>query len=78
MEEPRSSHAIPGFLRERLKAAAAVPLERRGPDVAAFLETCQLQQELVEALDLPAAAARSVAVDERWTCVRALKFTRAH
>ena len=63
------------FLRARLAAATAVSDERRTPEIAAFIETCQLQQELADALDMP--EGRTVAIDQQWTLVRALKFARA-
>ena len=65
-----------GFLQERLAAAAALPLERRTPEVNAFLEVCQLNQDLVDALDLPEGG-RTRTIDEQWTCARALKLARA-
>ena len=37
-----------GFLADRLAKASAVPAERRSTEVCAFIETCQLQAELVE------------------------------
>ena len=34
------------FIEERLAAATAIPASQRSPEVAAFIESCQLQQEL--------------------------------
>lgn len=51
---------VAGFLQERLAAAKAIPLERRTPDVSAFIETCRLQQEVAEALELPAVPTTTV------------------
>ena len=66
---------VAGFLQERLAVAKALPYERRTPDVSAFIETCRLQQEVADALDLPARL--TTQVDPQWTCALALKFARA-
>ena len=44
MEDPSE------FLAARHAAAAAIPPERRGADISAFLECYQLEQEVLEAL----------------------------
>ena len=69
-----------GFLPDRLAAARAIPVERRTPEVKAFIAVCELQTELADALGLPDgrdASSQSI-VDERWTCARALKLARSH
>ncbi|EFN50962.1 hypothetical protein CHLNCDRAFT_141590 [Chlorella variabilis] len=42
------------FLERRLRRAAAIPIAERGPDVAAFLESVQLQREVQQALPITA------------------------
>ena len=58
----------PGFINARLAAAAAIPPEQRSADVAAFIEYCQLQQEVLEASEAPGYT---------WQCTDALKLVRA-
>ena len=57
------------FLQERLAAAAAIPPERRSADVSAFLESCQLQQEVLEALQASGGS--------QFRYIKALKLDRA-
>ena len=71
-----------GFLADRLAKASAVPAEQRSADVRAFIETCQLQAELVEELELPATINLNndvvVRLWSRWTAAPALKLVRSH
>ena len=69
-----------GFLAERLAKASAVPPEQRSADVRAFIETCQLQTELVEELGLPEVIDKTVleGLWDRWTAAPALKLVRSH
>lgn len=56
-----------GFLHARLAEAAAIPPERRSVDVSAFLESCRLQQEVLEAVEKTG----------QLQCIDALKLARA-
>ena len=81
--EGTSKMAAPpaGFLAERLAKASAVPAEQRSADVRAFIETCQLQAELVEELGLPEILDDTQELCElgrQWTGAPALKMVRSH
>lgn len=69
-----------GFLTERLAKATAIPAEQRSADVRAFIESCQLQAELVEELRLPEVMSAGTDVREfmgRWSAAPALKLVRS-
>lgn len=55
MQNPENRDSS-GFLHARLAAAAAIPPERRSADVSVFIEHCQLQQEVLDALNQRGAA----------------------
>lgn len=59
-----------GFLHARLAATAAIPPERRSYDAAVFVEYCQLQQEVLEALERRGGGGPL-------QCLEALKLARA-
>ena len=60
------------FIEERLAAATAVPASQRSPEVAAFIECCQLQRELVDEQRQGQHSTR------QQQALAALKFTRSH
>ncbi|KAL4428325.1 hypothetical protein ABPG75_002414 [Micractinium tetrahymenae] len=49
---------VPGFITERLEAAAAVPAEQHTPEISGFIESCRLRDEVAALLEqrLPQAA----------------------
>ena len=69
-----------GFLAERLAKATAIPAEQRSADVRAFIETCRLQEEVVEELRMPEVLDANVleGLLSRWSVAAALKLIRSH
>ena len=70
--------ATADFLAGRLAKASAIPAEQRSADVRAFIETCRLQEELLEELRLPKFVSLDTDVLSRWSAVPALKLVRSH
>lgn len=70
---------VPGFLLERLAAAKAVPAAERTPEVAGFIESCQLRDEVAALLaqPLPSGAAAAAEEQARRTRQAALRLVRA-
>ena len=60
------------FIEQRLAAATAVPRSQRTPEVAAFIECCQLQRELAEEQQQVRHPTR------QQEALTALKLTRSH
>lgn len=65
-----------GFIERRLEAARALPAEQRSPDVAAFVECCDLQTAARQLLDQR--PARSLQARRRRADLVALMLTRSH
>lgn len=70
---------VPGFLHERLVAAAAVPPAERTPEVAGLLESCCLKDEVEALLAQPLPSGAAAAAEERIqrTQQAALRLIRA-
>ncbi|PRW34082.1 hypothetical protein C2E21_7456 [Chlorella sorokiniana] len=70
---------VPGFLLERLQAAKAIPASERTPEVAAFIESCQLRDEAaaMQAQPLPSGAAAAAQEKQRRLRQVALRLVRA-
>ncbi|GAB4820572.1 hypothetical protein N2152v2_007618 [Parachlorella kessleri] len=61
-----------GFLEKRLAAATRVRPRQRSPEVAAFIECCQLQQELAQELQ------QGLHTTRQQQALADLKLTRSH
>lgn len=70
---------IAGFLHERLAAAQAIPAAQRTPELAGFIESCQLKNEVAALLaqPLPSGAAAAAEEQARRTQQAALRLLRA-